>query len=824
MFQGSAKRPRVNVEGPPPMESDYGALYGSESEPALLRESSEDEHDMLHIEERLNAPQADADDFAAYVEFDRAECDEDPEELLPQASATAESHRAGGPSDLSRGPGAAAVVCKQPVRGYPIQQVQGKNRSFRPEWKLTDNAQFDWLEYSSLTDKMYCHRCRHFGTGRFKTWEVEGTRCKNWKDALSEIKKHHNHAAHKSCEVALVDWKTSLQTGGIRTVMDKVSVKLAMDNSHYVRSVAEVINFCARQGVALRGHREGDSASNKGNVLELMELVSKHDSVVLDKLRSGRKYYTSATIQNELLEIQASLIRQDVAQEICDAGYYSVLADESRDAGKHEQIAITCRYFIKGSVQDSFLGFSRAASLTAASLSADILQALESAHIPLSGMVAQSFDGASTMSGLISGVQRRISEATNGKALFVHCSAHRLNLATVGAIKRVGKAQDVFHHLSSLYSFLSSSVVHAMYEEKRAGINRLEMQRLSDTRWVCQHAACHSTRANLPIIVDTLSHFAESNDPTDVSRGTDSRGLLQVIDTMFVIELCILEEVLYQLRALHLALQKETLDLPAANLMVDSTIDYCRSELAAFTGAGAGVGGTGWRKVYQRFMNLREELDLPAPVRRPVRRARRDAAADRVEVLYTESDYLRVLYRPIVEAVMQELERRFKGENALAFKGIDSLSPASPNFLLMDRGLSEFADHYGVDKEALVHEIRSYHMLISNKTREDEEFTPPSCITELLVLIEPYRMVTASLYGLAQIAVTIPVGTASCERSFSSMRRIKTWLRTVMTDDRLDWLAMLCVHRQRAKALAADDFGRVVQVFKERCNRKMNIV
>ena len=85
-------------------------------------------------------------------------------------------------------------------------------------------------------------------------------------------------------------------------------------------------------------------------------------------------------------------------------------------------------------------------------------------------------------------------------------------------------------------------------------------------------------------------------------------------------------------------------------------------------------------------------------------------------------------------------------------------------------------------------------------------------------------MVTASLYGLAQIAVTIPVGTASCERSFSSMRRIKTWLRTVMTDDRLDWLAMLCVHRQRAKALAADDFGRVVQVFKERCNRKMNIV
>ena len=29
MFQCSAKRPRVNVEGPPPVESDNGALSGN---------------------------------------------------------------------------------------------------------------------------------------------------------------------------------------------------------------------------------------------------------------------------------------------------------------------------------------------------------------------------------------------------------------------------------------------------------------------------------------------------------------------------------------------------------------------------------------------------------------------------------------------------------------------------------------------------------------------------------------------------------------------------------------------------------------------------
>lgn len=42
-----------------------------------------------------------------------------------------------------------------------------------------------------------------------------------------------------------------------------------------------------------------------------------------------------------------------------------------------------------------------------------------------------------------------------------------------------------------------------------------------------------------------------------------------------------------------------------------------------------------------------------------------------------------------------------------------------------------------------------------------------------------------NLYKLIQAAMVIPISTAGCERSFSAMRRIKTWLRSTMGDEKI---------------------------------------
>ena len=61
------------------------------------------------------------------------------------------------------------------------------------------------------------------------------------------------------------------------------------------------------------------------------------------------------------------------------------------------------------------------------------------------------------------------------------------------------------------------------------------------------------------------------------------------------------------------------------------------------------------------------------------------------------------------------------------------------------------------------------------------------------------------LIGIS-LAVTraLPVTSVEAERSFSSLKLIKTHLRTTMLDDRLSDIAMLSVHSQRANALDLD--------------------
>ena len=48
---------------------------------------------------------------------------------------------------------------------------------------------------------------------------------------------------------------------------------------------------------------------------------------------------------------------------------------------------------------------------------------------------------------------------------------------------------------------------------------------------------------------------------------------------------------------------------------------------------------------------------------------------------------------------------------------------------------------------------------------------------------------------LLQIFATIPVTTATAERSFSSLRLLKTYLRSTMKEDRLNGLALMAVHK-----------------------------
>lgn len=52
-----------------------------------------------------------------------------------------------------------------------------------------------------------------------------------------------------------------------------------------------------------------------------------------------------------------------------------------------------------------------------------------------------------------------------------------------------------------------------------------------------------------------------------------------------------------------------------------------------------------------------------------------------------------------------------------------------------------------------------------------------------------------TIYSLLQIFATLPVSAVSAERTYSTLRRLKTWLRARMSEQRLIGLCLLHAHR-----------------------------
>jgi len=167
-------------------------------------------------------------------------------------------------------------------------------------------------------------------------------------------------------------------------------------------------------GIGLRGHRELERSLNKGNFMEILQLVALHDKSVQDRLRQGPRncMYTSPEIQNSLLHVMGEMVRKKICESVQQAGWFTLMADESKDCSKFQQLAIVFRYadVDTGTVYERFLTYVEADNCIATSLTSYIKEVLDKYQIEPCKMVCQCCDGASVMSGSCSGIQRQVKE------------------------------------------------------------------------------------------------------------------------------------------------------------------------------------------------------------------------------------------------------------------------------------------------------------------------------------------------------------------------------------------------------------------------------
>ena len=122
---------------------------------------------------------------------------------------------------------------------------------------------------------------------------------------------------------------------------------------------------------------------NPGNFRSLVSLMSRHNDVVRKRLDEGphNASWLGHHIQDELIQIMADTVLSSITAELHEASFYTIIADETKDISKHEQLSIVLRYVYDGIVRERFLGFVHAHELNASSLSEYILKTLSDLHI-----------------------------------------------------------------------------------------------------------------------------------------------------------------------------------------------------------------------------------------------------------------------------------------------------------------------------------------------------------------------------------------------------------------------------------------------------------
>jgi hypothetical protein len=170
-------------------------------------------------------------------------------------------------------------------------------------------------------------------------------------------------------------------------------------------------------------------------------------------------------------------------------------------------------------------------------------------------VISVCFDGASTMSVSIGGVQSKC-KIENKNILYVHCYAHCLNLALVDAVcekpnctyglKNSRCIFNFFGTIQFIYSFIEGSPTrHAILENIIASSSHKfrTLKSLSTTRWACRAEAVNSVKINYGAILTVIEDIcSKCSVPEMRAKGTEL--LAQIKSFEFIFGLVMMQPIL----------------------------------------------------------------------------------------------------------------------------------------------------------------------------------------------------------------------------------------------------------------------------------------
>ncbi|KAL4557935.1 hypothetical protein LXL04_036130 [Taraxacum kok-saghyz] len=410
---------------------------------------------------------------------------------------------------------------------------------------------------------------------------------------------------------------------------------------------------------------------------------------------------------------------------------------------------------------------------------------------------------------------------------YVHCFAHRLQLALMAAAQGVIALRKFFTQLSFVVNVAGASskrsdqLRDAQAEENEylisideletgKGLNQLgTLQRAGDTRWSSHLKSVSSLIKMFSPTCQVLLKIIEEG--TGSIRGDADSAYESVTTFDFIFVLHLEKEILGITDLLCQALQRQSQDILNALRLVVSTKVLLQK-----------MKNERWEDLISRVKSfcLLRKIDVPdlsSPYLSRGARARNEHSDHNLEHHYRVD-----VFNEAINCQLMELDHRFNDSSMDLLRLSTTLDPKSANEPFRSVDVCHLVDKYYpqdfsvYEKDLLQIQLQHYEVDVV----QNAEYKQLKSISELCQwLIKTGRVPNFHLiYRVATLILILPVSTATTERSFSAMNLVKTRLRNKMEDEILNDSLVLYIEREIAEKI---DLEVVLQDFKLAGDRRV---
>ncbi|CAH1119753.1 unnamed protein product [Phaedon cochleariae] len=721
---------------------------------------------------------------------------------------------------------------------FPFSEHNKNNKIVKRYLSFKHLNTYEWVTYSHLKRGLFCKYCVIFSKPK-DSKQLKGLTLEpiiKFAKLLGSQGCLENHNKNKYHIEAVLDAQNFIKSfenpqADVRNQLHKSRASQVSENRKRLKPIINSILFLGKQNIAFRGHRddgvinvdENVSETNEGNFRELLKFrVESGDETLREHLRtsSSRATYVSKTTQNDLICCIGEEIRDAVIRRVNAAAFYCIIFDETTDVSHISQMSIVLRYvdIDMKEAREDFISFvdcheenfsldedTLEPILNGKVLARTVLNVLTKLGLDLKKCIGICTDGCSVMVSKKCGAVEEIRKCIP-HAVPCSCYNHALNLA-VSKSSTVHSVRNLIGTVKEISSFFTaSSKRHFVLKH----ITKTELKSVCETRWVERHDSILQFKNELPNILQALDKISLWNESESAKKARNFATALRNCE--FVITLCCLANIFSITLPLSNLLQTKNLDKKQANDVVSITLLTLQDKRDDASKYYLSISND----AKQKLKEINVEFSMPRITGRMVHRPNPTVSS-------VDDHYRITVFIPLLDSIILDLKDRLS-ENKLNLYNLHLCVPSVTKnktdeeiYQGIRQILEQFPTIFEENDEMSFQKIAS-EMLIWKKMWDAEQNIPDNGITALK---ECNKHLFPYISILLELLCCLPVSVASSERSFSTLRRLKDWIRSRMVQDRLNGLALMHIHRGICSSLNVDD---IIQRYASQKNRRLEFV